>query len=275
MEVLEISNGVSLEYETKGNGDAVLFIHGAHVADSFLPLMKEAALADRYRLIRYRRRGFAGSAAVPDGFTIEQQAQDALALANKLGVERAHVVGHSYSGDIALQMALDAPDFVRSLVLLEPAIMMVPGAQAFVEAVQPAVDSYVSGDVAGAVDKFLSVVGGPDWKATVAGTIPGGPEQAERDGRTFFEVEFPSLEKWGFDAAVAKRIDQPVLYVIGTDTDPLFEEGKELLKSWLPQMEELVIEGANHLLQIVDPEPIAKGIAEFLGRQPVSVSRSA
>ncbi len=49
-----------LEYEANGDGEAVLLIHCAHIADAFLPLMREAALADPYRLIRYRRRGFAG-----------------------------------------------------------------------------------------------------------------------------------------------------------------------------------------------------------------------
>ena len=46
-----------LEYEANGDGEAVLLIHGALVADALLPLTREAALADRYRLIRYRRRG--------------------------------------------------------------------------------------------------------------------------------------------------------------------------------------------------------------------------
>ena len=52
-----------LEYEPHGEGEPVLLIHGSHVADSFLPLTREVVLADRYRLIRYHRRGFAGSSA--------------------------------------------------------------------------------------------------------------------------------------------------------------------------------------------------------------------
>ena len=38
-----------LEYETHGEGEPVLLIHGSHVADSFLPLTREAVLADRYK----------------------------------------------------------------------------------------------------------------------------------------------------------------------------------------------------------------------------------
>ena len=111
-----------LEYEANGAGEAVLLIHGGHIADAFLPLMREAALADPYRLIRYRRRGFAGSDPHSGPFSIEQQAQDALALLKHLGVERAHLIGHSYGGAIAVQLAIEAPQVVHSLVLLEPAI---------------------------------------------------------------------------------------------------------------------------------------------------------
>jgi len=58
-----------LDYEANGDGEAVLLIHGGHVADGFLPLMSEASLADGYRLIRYRRRGYAGSDPLSGGFS--------------------------------------------------------------------------------------------------------------------------------------------------------------------------------------------------------------
>src|SRR5262249_5218959 len=104
------------EYESRGGGEAVLLIHGSHIAGAFLPLMNEPSLAN-YRLIRYHRRGFAGSTKHEGPFSIKDQAADALALLQHLGVERAHIVGHSYGGLIALQLALDPPELVHSLVL--------------------------------------------------------------------------------------------------------------------------------------------------------------
>ena len=68
-----------LEYEVAGEGEAVLLSHGGHVADGCLPLMRESGLTHRYRLIRYRRRGYAGSNPVSGEFDVEEQAQDALA----------------------------------------------------------------------------------------------------------------------------------------------------------------------------------------------------
>ena len=52
-------------------------------------------------------------------FMIGQQVADARALLRHLGITRAHIAGHSYGAAIALQWALDAPDEVQSLALLE------------------------------------------------------------------------------------------------------------------------------------------------------------
>ncbi len=257
-----------LEYESHGEGEPVLLIHGSHIADAFLPLTREAALADRYRLIRYHRRGFSGSDSHSGPFSIEAQAQDALALMKHLGLERAHVIGHSYGGVTALQLALDAPRVVHSLVLLEPPLMTADGSAAFSETVAPLLETYRSGDTRAAVDSFMSMVGGPDWRTEVSKTVPGGPEQAEEDAATFFEVEFPALQKWAFDSDQASRISQPVLFVIGSESGPLFEKPLQLFQSSVPQTEEVVVPGLNHLLQMRNPSLVAAPIADFLARHP-------
>jgi pimeloyl-ACP methyl ester carboxylesterase len=132
-------NGVELEYSVTGKGDPVLLIHGSILANAFAPLLSEPAL--KGRLITYHRRGFAGSARATPPVTIADQAKDARRLLAALGVKRAHVVGHSYGGAIALQLALDAPDVVRSLALLEVAPIFaadLPSAPPFFEAVSAA-----------------------------------------------------------------------------------------------------------------------------------------
>ncbi len=257
-----------LEYEANGDGEAVLLIHGSHIADAFLPLTREAALADRYRLIRYHRRGFAGSDPHSGAFSIEQQAHDALALTKHLGVERAHVVGHSYGGAIAVQLALEAPSLVHSLVLLEPAIFPAEIASVANEMFAPGFEAYSSGDVAKAVDLFLTLVAGPDWRTEVANTVPGGSEQAEKDAATYFEVESPALDKWTFDSAAASRISQPVLYAVGSETLPLIEVVKQHFQSLIPHTERALVPGVNHSMQMQDPKAVAATISDFLSRHP-------
>lgn len=261
-------NGVQLEYEVTGSGEPVLMIAPV-LADGFLPLLSERALADRYRLITYHRRGWAGSTHTPAPVTVREHALDAAGLLDILGVPRAHVVGHSSGAAIALQLAFDRPAIVHSLSLLEPSIFTVPSAAAFFQRAGPAFERYANGEHEAALAIFMSVVSGLDWQACRAileAHIPGAVSQAIRDADTFFGIELPSLTEWSFGAEQAAAIRQPVLSVLGTDTDLLWVEVGDLLHTWFPQVEDCVIEDVGHLLHIQRAEPVARGIAEFFGR---------
>src|SRR6266480_1876771 len=144
-------DGMTLEYEESGSGDPVVFIHGAHMGETYRPLMGEPALKN-YRLIGYHRRGYAGSSKPAGAMSISTHAADCLALLRKLDAVPAHVVGHSSGAIIGIQLALDAPDAVRSLTLLEPALLDVPSGGALIEMLGASVPLYESGDRTGAVD---------------------------------------------------------------------------------------------------------------------------
>jgi pimeloyl-ACP methyl ester carboxylesterase len=258
-----------LEYEVHGAGDPVLLIHGSHVADSFLPLVHEPALAGRFRLVRYHRRGFAGSAPHRGPFSIEQQARDALLPVQQLEIDRFHVVGHSYGAVTAIQLALDAPHAVQSLVLLEPPLRTASEARPDSELFAPLLALYRAGDRRGAVDAFMAIVGGPDWRATVERAVPGGSEQADRDAATFFEVEVPALQAWSFDPEKGRRLSQPALHVSGDASGALFERPRQLFMACVPHAEDVVLPGLNHLLQMQAPGLVARSIADFLVRHPL------
>src|SRR5215467_9960263 len=116
-------NGVDLEYVTVGHGDPVVMIHGGLLAEENAPLLREKALADRFRLVNYHRRGFAGSEHPQGHATIADQAADCAALLDALDIDRAHVMGHSLGGTIAIELGLQHPERVQTLALMEPAII--------------------------------------------------------------------------------------------------------------------------------------------------------
>ena len=124
---------VELEYDVVGAGEPVVFIHGAFIADTFRLLLAEPVLVGRYQLILYRRRGYVGSSRVSVPVSVGQQADDCRMLLKHLGVGQAHIVGHSYGGAVALQLALTFPDLAHSLALLEPAMMAGASAQGYRE----------------------------------------------------------------------------------------------------------------------------------------------
>jgi pimeloyl-ACP methyl ester carboxylesterase len=264
-------NGVELEYEVHGAGEPVLLIDML-IADCFVPLLPEPALAERYQLIRYHKRGWVGSTHTPPPVSIGEHAADAAALLAHLGLRRAHVAGHSTGASIGAQLALEHPEKVQTLTLLEPTLVSLPLGRAFLEAAGPVFEAYGSGDHSGAFAMFVTAASGLDWdrcRALLEDRIPGVITQSIKDADTFFGVELPALTEWTFGAEQAAAIRRPVLSVIGADTQPMWVEIAEFLSSSLPHVEERTIEGVGHLLQIQRSEPVARGMADFLERNPM------
>jgi pimeloyl-ACP methyl ester carboxylesterase len=271
MEIAEV-NGIELEYEVVGVGEPVLLISPV-LADGFLPLIAEPEMASRYQLIRYHKRGWVGSTHTVGPVSVVDHATDAAALLDHLGLRRAHIAGHSSGGAVAAQLALDDPEIVETLVLLELSLISVPSTEAFLEQAGPAFEAYARGDHETALASFMSVVGGVDWascRAVLDERLPGAVAHAVKDADTFFGVELPALTEWVFGREEAAAIHQPVLSVLGTNTQPVWVETAEFLRSALPQVEECTIDGAGHLLHVQHPEPVARAITEFLGRHPMA-----
>ncbi len=265
-------NGVQLEYEVRGAGEPLLLIDML-IADCFVPLLPEPALARGYQLIRYHKRGWVGSTHTPPPVSIGEHAADAAALLEHLGVRRAHIVGHSTGASIGAQLALDHPEKVHTLTLLEPTMVSLPLGDAFLKAAGPVFETYGGGDHAGAFAVFVSAASGLDWedcRALLERRIPGVVAQSIEDADTFFGVELPALTEWTFGPEEAAAIRKPVLSVIGAETQPLWVEIAEFLRSSLPDVEQCTIEGVGHLLQMQRPEPVAQAMAGFLRRNSLA-----
>ena len=110
-------DGCSLAYWREGGGETILFVQGTGVHGA--AWKPQVAALPGYDRIWFDNRGMGKSqprGAAP--ITVEQMAKDALAVLDDAGVERAHVVGHSLGGCIALELALQATERVASLALM-------------------------------------------------------------------------------------------------------------------------------------------------------------
>jgi pimeloyl-ACP methyl ester carboxylesterase len=260
-------NGATIEYEAIGSGEPVLLISPV-LADGFVPLLSQPALAERHQLIRYHKRGWAGSTHTPPPVSIGDHGADAAALLDHLGIPRAHIAGHSSGAAVAAQLALDRPEMVQTVILMELSLLSVPSGERFLEQAGPAFEAYARGDHARALAMFMTLVSGLDWPACSAlleERIPGSVTQSLEDADTFFGVELPALTEWEFGSDQAAAIHRPVLSVLGAETQPLWVEIADFLRASLPYVEECTIDGVGHLLQIQQPQPVARAIAQFLG----------
>jgi 3-oxoadipate enol-lactonase len=110
-------NGIDLHYEVRGDGPPVLFLHG--LGSSLRDWEDQIrVLKDRYQCIAYDARGH-GQSGKPGGrYTPAMHSADAVALLDHLNIRTAAVIGLSMGGMIAFQMAVDAPERLTSMVII-------------------------------------------------------------------------------------------------------------------------------------------------------------
>ena len=278
-------NGVELEYEIRGSGEPVVLLHGGLLADENTPLMNQRALTDLYRVINYHRRGFAGSEHPKGKATIEDQAADCQTLMQHLGVARAHVVGHSLGGAIAIQLAYAYPQSVQTLSLMEPALMGAiaraqqstdaQGSQTkFLEGMEKVNEIYATGDKRGALEAFLQTRAGEAFRGVLDFLLKTGEfEMAVRDADTFLQVEMPASYRWEFSREKASQLKLPVLSILGAHSPVRAQKVEEFLISWVPQTEKLVLPAAEHALPLMDPPGIAAALANWFAKHPMQFAQ--
>ncbi len=266
-------DGLTLDYTERGSGDPVVFVHGALIADAFRPVVTDQSLTDvGYRLITYRRRGYGASSNSSGLLPLSQHVDDCRRLLAHLGVERAHLVGHSYGGSVALQLALDVPAVVGTLALLEPAMFSRSEAAGYREALERSRQRYREAGAEVAIEEFLKPRYGADFRAWLPVALPGGFEQGVADAATWFEQELGPFTEWSISEDDLRRLTLPVLSIVGGESEalwPRFGVTHRLLLEMLPDVAGVVVPGANHGMQLQKPPDLARALADFWARKPL------
>jgi pimeloyl-ACP methyl ester carboxylesterase len=111
------TNGIHVYYEIRGEGERLLIIGGLSIDLTALEGII-SGLAQRYQVIAFDNRG-AGRSDKPDvPYSIEMMADDTAGLLDALGIGRAHIMGISMGGRIAIALTLKRPEIVKSLILV-------------------------------------------------------------------------------------------------------------------------------------------------------------
>lgn len=117
-----LANGVELHYQQFGTGPHIVMVHGITGNQAIWHLEIVPALMPEYRVMTYDLRGHGYSGVPPTGYTTADHANDLKHLLDTLGIERPHIVGHSFGADVALNFTILYPERVDRLVLVEPGI---------------------------------------------------------------------------------------------------------------------------------------------------------
>jgi pimeloyl-ACP methyl ester carboxylesterase len=246
-------DGVRVEYELTGEGEPVVLPHARPFVMWHLPLVAE--LRD-VSVLRYRREA-------PAGWRVEDDARLCARLLRALGIRRVHVIGHSYGGLVALELARRGEADLRSLALLEPAtIGLLPPDEADARTA-PLVKMARAEGASTAMDRFLRVITGPEGPEVLDKLVPGALTDALSHAAGFFTVELPAAARWMFAPSDATTIGLPVLHLRGAASAPRFAEGAALVESWFPAAEHRMLDGVDHLMMTRVPEATAALLDRF------------
>jgi pimeloyl-ACP methyl ester carboxylesterase len=249
-------NGVRLYYEEHGSGSPILGIHGAGSSAVF---WEDAAqtLSQRGRVIIYDRRG-SNRSERPDPYettTVRQHADDALDLLRALDAEPAILIGRSYGGTVALDLALQHPDSVRALALLEAGPMgLSPEYDAWFLALEATLEQVVAERGVGAAGEAVirEVLG--VWEE-----LPDAFRTVFAQNSPAFLAEIRGGERLS-DASRLGALRVPTLIVGAEDSPGPIQHGTDGLVRALPQGQ-FVRVGGGHVI-----DPAGLDVLAFLSR---------
>jgi pimeloyl-ACP methyl ester carboxylesterase len=245
-------NGARLWVEEEGTGPAVLFIHGG-LGDLRLWEPQARALSDRFRCIRFDQRLWGRSETPGIEFSLTE---DVVGVLDALGVERAALVGLSFGGGIALDVALTHPERVWAVAHVAGGVGGVSG-DAYTEEQDTAYEAAVeSGDLDRAMEIDFAVwapLGVDDemrelWRATPdARGIPEGTVMAAR----------PATHER------LAEIAAPTLVVLAALDPPGHKEVGRRVARTVPGARLAEVD-SDHYLTLRNPQQVTELLLEFL-----------
>jgi 3-oxoadipate enol-lactonase len=254
--------GNELHYERAGSGEPLLLIQGmsgTHVSwgEPFLEPLRE-----HFDVVAFDNRGIGLSAPIEGAFTISEMAGDTAALMGELEIESAHVVAISMGGMIAQELALAAPELLRSLTLGctycgGPGSRLMPQ-----ENLEKLAAGMASGDREKAIRASYEVNLSPTFRAEenryaafheMATAVPAAKRTIELQARAIL----------GHDTSGRLgEIAAPTLIVHGTDDGVLPYPNGELIASLMPGARLETLEDVGHMFWWERPEICAALIHE-------------
>jgi len=255
-------NGPVLYHEVRGAGPPVLLIMGAPGDGAHFEPLAEL-LADEFTVVTYDRRGN-GRSPRPAGWaatSAEEQANDAAALLDALGLAPAAVFGTSLAGVIALCLVLRHPRVVSGAILHEPAFWSLFDDPDEVKRTVSATiaDGMRSGGPRDAIERFYRFVAGDaNWEGLdpeLRGRVRAGAE-------TYLEVERGAFANYLPDAATLAGIATPIQLLVGDRSLPYFAQAASRLAKRLGI--ETTTTPGTHFGYLDHPIELAETIRPFL-----------
>jgi 3-oxoadipate enol-lactonase len=260
-------NGCDFNYELKGDGPDMVFIHGEIHGSAYWEHQVEEFSRD-HRCLLYDRRGHAGTQLTAFGFSVANQSHDLAQLLDHFGMRRPIIVALAFGTTIAANFAIDYPDRVRALVIAAWSEMHdarqyltrwetsgLRAAQALEANGREGLVSLLREHGGKSMFQVIPAEGSPLRERAIQ-LLASHPAQEYRHGMLEMASSVPQL------LAHFQSLDIPVLGVCGTQ-DP-FPDQPERLVAMKSFREAPRIEGGGRFVNWEQPEAFNGAIRRFL-----------
>jgi len=251
-------NGIDLHYERVGEGQPVLFIHGLGSSSRDWE-MQVPRFSKQYQVITFDLRGHGQSEKPRGPYTMSLFARDTAELVKSLGVAPVHVVGISLGGMIAFQLAVDYPDLISSLVIVNS------GPEVVVRTMKDRWNVFMRFATVRLLGmrKMGEVLGRRLFPKEAQAEIQKlfVERWAENDPRAYTDT-LRAIVGWSVTDQIHK-IDLPTL-VVAADGDYTPVSAKEGFVLKMPRAKLVVIEDSRHATPVDSPEKFNETVISFL-----------
>lgn len=265
------SDNVKLYYEEVGQGTPILFVHEfASDWRGWEPQLRE--FGKRHRCITYSARGYTPSDIPGDAgaYTYEHVMRDAVAVLDHLKIDKAHLIGLSMGGYTSLQVALNHPERVRSMVLAGTGSGSERWYTADFHKHSQALGDTFERDGAAAVAKTYGMGASrvPFLLKDPRGFAEFTQRLAEHDAKGSantsrgFQGGRPSL--YDFEGRI-RRLETPALIVVGDEDDRCIEPSL-YLKQTLPASGLVMFPKSGHVVNLEEPDLFNHVVSDFIAR---------
>ncbi|MHB1344163.1 MAG: alpha/beta fold hydrolase [Thermoleophilia bacterium] len=252
-------------YTDEGEGPPVVLVHG--LACGHRVWEEQAVLAEEFRLIAYDARGCGASAAPPTGYDYADLSAELLGLLDLLGLERAHLVGHSRGGGVLMETVLQHPERVASLFFIDSVLRGFPWSETFTSLMKAAALAARARGVAAAFEEVWSGAGIFDW---IRRRKPEAYERvlamaAEWSGAEWLDTaRYPKQEVTDLERLA--EIEVPTFVLSGQEDMHDFVEIANMLSWWIPGALQKSLLGVGHFPMLENPHETNLYLRGFLRR---------
>jgi pimeloyl-ACP methyl ester carboxylesterase len=263
-------NSTKLTYEEQGQGRPIVFVHGA-ITDYRIWAGQRQAVAAHNRFIALTMRYF-GTDPWPDAgasYSMKTHTDDLVAFIQNLNAGPVDLVGWSYSGPIALLVAVQHPELVRSLFLDEPSTLafvtdpadLKVAAQDRGAMAAPAAAAIKAGDTAGAVKSlFNSVNGQPD----LFDTVPVAVRTMLLDNARTLPISFAAPPPPAITCEQLGQIKVPTIIAVGELTRPFYKIASSAVARCIPGAKLVELPKGRHAAAVQATSAFNDALLRFL-----------